>query len=149
MRANLLLAVCTILLFPPTLAMSQPHCVSHLGETVPYFSDFSMPDVGRASRDQFGRPLILINPNILSQAPRMAQSFWLYHECAHHALPPHMNNESNADCYAVQHMRNTGQINNHIDMNDMFFSISQLQGSSWGHLPGPARAQNMWNCLNF
>lgn len=138
--------LCAVL---PLQLTAQPLCVSYAGESVPYFTDFNLPDVGMASRDQFGRPFIVLNPAILSQFPILAQSFWFYHECAHHALPPAMNNEVNADCYAVQHMRNTGQITNPADLNDMLSAMSQLPGSYWGHLPGPARAQNLWNCINF
>lgn len=149
MRITLFSSGAVFFLATATQVMSQPLCFSYAGEQVPYLFDFNLSDVGMASRDHLGRPFIIINPGILSQFPQLAQSFWFYHECAHHALPLAMNNETNADCYAVRHMRNTGQIDSPADVNDMLLAISQLPGSYWGHLPGPARAQNLWACINF
>lgn len=148
MRFRRILALAAFFL-PTASAGAQSFCTSYMGEPVPYFADFNLPDVGRAARDQFGRPFIVMNPGILSRLPRLVQSFWLYHECAHHALPPGMSNEVNADCYAVRHLRNTGQINSPAELNDLLLLISQLSGSPFGHLPGPARAQNLWNCISF
>lgn len=143
-------SVATIfLVFISSPAKAIGQCISHFGEPVPIFQDYNLPNVGMASRDGFGRPFIVVNPHVLNQFPYLAQRFWFYHECAHHALPPNMNNETNADCFAVRNMRDVGELRNLAAVQDMLGSISQLPGSAWGHLPGPSRARNMLNCIQW
>lgn len=131
----------------PANALGQ--CISFFGENVPIFEDYNLNNVGMATRDGFGRPYIVVNPIVLQQFPYLAQRFWYYHECAHHALPPQLNSERNADCYAVRNMRDLGELSNKFEVEQMLKSIAMLPGSRWGHLPGPARAQNILNCIQW
>jgi hypothetical protein len=92
-----------------------------------------------------------MNPNVLGvQAPVM-QLFWYAHECAHHVLG-HMlmmapTNESNADCWAVRTGRDQGWFPPQA-FQLLVATLSNSPGSVWGHLPGPARINNMWACYN-
>ncbi len=129
-------------------AQSPLPCRSFDGFQVPYIVNPQLNDVGRAYRDGYGNPIIEINPNVLAYYTPLTKQFWFAHECGHHALYPQQNSEPSADCFAVKNLRSLGMMTYEQDVDDMLWQISQLPGNyQTGHLPGPARAQNMYICL--
>lgn len=122
--------------------------MSHHGIPVPHIPNPMLPDVGVAHTLVNGQPVIQMNPAVLMKLPPVVQQFWFAHECAHHALAPFMNSEVNADCWAIRALRHTGVVQGPADVQVLLASIAQLPGSMQGHLPGPARAQNLFYCVN-
>ncbi|MEA5347362.1 hypothetical protein VB509_24650, partial [Vibrio parahaemolyticus] len=61
---------------------------------------------------------------------------------------PQQNSEVNADCWAIKTIRNLGIIQNQQQITQLLNYIFTLPGSMQGHLPGPARAQNIYWCFN-
>lgn len=129
-------------------------CSSHYGEPVPIYVDDSVyQNIGIAARNPMnGAPYIIISPSFLNQVTYQAAVFWFYHECAHHALAIGVGSQSqgaevNADCYAIRAMRNHGLVRNQYDFDAIISSIVGMPGTQQ-HLPGPYRAQHLWNCLN-
>jgi hypothetical protein len=136
-------------LFLTHTVSAQPlPCRSFDGVFVPYIFDQTLQDVGVARRIQNGQPIIIINPNVVGPLPEFVRQFWYAHECAHHALLPSQNSEINADCYAIKAIRNIGIVVNQQQVGYLLNSIAALPGNLYtGHLPGPARAQNLYNCF--
>lgn len=125
-------------------------CSSFTGIPVPYIQDPTLNNVGVAHRMQNGQPIIVMNPNVVGPLPEFVRQFWYAHECAHHALHPRQNSEVNADCYAIKAIRNIGLISNRQQVGFLLDYISTLPGNvTTGHLPGPARAQNLYACLSL
>lgn len=123
-------------------------CNTYNNYPVAIFASHSVDQyIGVASKTYNGKPYIILGPGFLNNVPPLAAQFWFLHECAHHALHPSINSETNADCYAVRNLRNLGLVSSQYDLQSMLQSIYVLQGSSQ-HLPGPARAQNIYNCLS-
>ncbi|WP_395668974.1 hypothetical protein [Rhodoferax sp.] len=144
---NVVLAA--LLLFVTTSTFAQPlPCTSFSGIPVPYISDPTLNNVGVAHTMQNGQPIIVMNPNVVGPLPDYVRQFWYAHECAHHALHPMQNSEVNADCYAIKAIRNIGIISNQQQISTLLNHISTLPGNIMtGHLPGPARAQNLYVCF--
>ena len=125
-------------------------CVDFAGRPVALIADPTLPDVG-AARIFNGQPVIVMNPQVLNRQPQVLQLFWYAHECAHHVLGHvvHMSpmNESMADCWAVK----TGRQHQWFPPAG-FEALAQVIGNSpgsiWGHLPGPARLENMRACYS-
>ena len=96
-------------------------------------------------------PVIYMNPGVLQQQPVEMQLFWYAHECAHHALGhlayPNLMNEAAADCWAVRVGRSQGWFPPYA-FQYLVQVLGNSPGSLWGHLPGPARIQNMAQCYN-
>jgi hypothetical protein len=72
-------------------------------------------DLGRASLDQTGKPIIVLAP-LVKKLPSAVADFILYHECGHHALghlvgvgTPAANEEA-ADCWAARSMVLAGEL---------------------------------------
>jgi len=84
------------------------YCQSYFGEPVAVYLNRRLQDVGMATRQMYGVPAIVINPNVTRQYSDLVTQWWFAHECAHHALPPHLNSEPNADCFAVRELRRVG-----------------------------------------
>ena len=144
---NIVLTVFTIFFTAPAFAQPLP-CSSYSGIPVPYISDPTLNNVGVAHTMQNGQPVIVINPNVVGPLPEYVRQFWYAHECAHHALHPMQNSEVNADCYAIKAIRNIGIISNRQQIGVLLSYISTLPGNIMtGHLPGPARAQNLYACF--
>lgn len=131
-------------------AFSAPlPCTSFSGIQVPYIANPNLNNVGVAHTMHNGQPIIQINPNVVGPLPEYVRQFWYAHECAHHALHPAQNSEIAADCYSIKAIRNIGIINNPQQIGALLNYISTLPGSmQTGHLPGPARAQNLYACFN-
>ncbi len=123
-------------------------CTTFNGIPVPYFSDPTLNNVGVANRMQNGQPYIVINPNVVGSLPEFVRQFWYAHECAHHALHPSLNSEMNADCYSIKAIRNIGLVTSSQEVGFLLNYISTLPGNiNTGHLPGPARATNVYACF--
>ena len=124
-------------------------CTSYNGVPVPYIANPNLNNVGVAHRMRNGQPIIQINPNVVAPLPEYVRQFWYAHECAHHALHPSRNSEVAADCYAIKAIRSIGIINHPQQIRVLLNYISRLPGSiQTGHLPGPARARNLYTCFN-
>ena len=94
-------------------------CVDFCGQPVASILDYSIDDVAVARIEQ-GQAVIRYNPNALAQMSGPTRRFFYVHECAHHALGhtvqhPSLSNEKEADCWAINTMR-----------DDMELSISVL-----------------------
>ncbi|MEM5528071.1 hypothetical protein WN093_04500 [Gammaproteobacteria bacterium AS21] len=98
--------------------------------------------IGIASHN--GYPTIQLGPGFFNSVPGFVGQFWFLHECAHHVVG---SNEASADCFAIRNMRNLGLISHRQQVNILLNQISQMPGS-YTHLPGPRRAQNIFQCLN-
>ena len=124
------------------------HCTSYYGEPVLIVSNPQLNNVGVAHRIINGQPVIQLNPNVTQQYSALVAQWWFLHECAHHALPPQMNSETNADCFSIRQLRDLGLLVHPAQMQEFWFQLRNLPGSSSGHLPGPMRVENMRRCLS-
>jgi hypothetical protein len=122
------------------------YCQSYFGEPVAVYLNYQLNNVGVATRQMNGFPVIVINPNVTNWYSDLVTQWWFAHECAHHALPPEMNSESNADCFAVRELRRVGLLFTPAQLNAFVYELADLPGSPMGHLPGPMRAQNIASC---
>mgnify|MGYP001243454832 FL=1 len=127
-------------------------CFNFQGQQVGEFYNYNINDVAIATNNNMGMPIILYNPNVLQSMPGPTRTFFRYHECAHHALGhtvsgPSMQNEQNADCWAIRTMYQHGLLNPHV-LSTIQNSIAQFGKADWTHLPGPRRAINLKACLN-
>lgn len=122
------------------------NCTSFSRQPVKIFLDDQLNDIGRATGDQYGSPIIVINPNIAGQFSNTVMQWWFAHECAHHALPPQWNTETNADCFGIKQLVQYGIIRQQEQLWAFHRELSSLQGTSNGHLPGILRVQNIVNC---
>ena len=124
-------------------------CVDFRGRQVILVADPTLNDIGRATVDGFGNPIMILNPVMMNQLPGVLQLFWYGHECAHHVLGhiayPSRTRESDADCWSVRTGRNQGWFPPQA-FQALTVMLGNNPGSPWGHLPGPLRIQNMVNC---
>ncbi len=125
-------------------------CNDFQGHPVVLAAAPSLPDVG-AARIVNNQPVIFMNPSVLGAYPPVMQLFWYAHECAHHALG-HLvtmasTNEADADCWAVRTGRSQGWFPPQA-FQLLVATLGNSPGSTWGHLPGPARVGHMWACYN-
>ncbi|MGA7234098.1 MAG: hypothetical protein WBY44_00360 [Bryobacteraceae bacterium] len=113
----------------PLTVASSLTCVDARGIPV-LVQEAQIPDLGRASLDQTGKPIIVLAP-LLRKLPPVVADFILYHECGHHALghligvgaPP--ANEEAADCWAARSMVMAGELKP-IELKKVSDSISRL-----------------------
>jgi hypothetical protein len=126
------------------------YCLDALGTPVGIVNT-SMPDIGAASI-YLGRPVIFFNATLAQAVPPNVATFFLYHECGHHALghtlgigyPP--ANEQAADCWAAQMLVRSGQFGDQ-DIRAVQAAIANFGRADSSHLPGPIRAINLGACL--
>lgn len=121
-------------------------CTAFDGTRVLIVRNPYLNNVGVAHRFRSGQPTIELNPNVTLQFSATVAQWWFSHECAHHGLPPGMNSEMNADCFAIRQMRNYGIITSYAQLQAFAVELRNLPGSPTGHLPGPLRAQHIANC---
>jgi len=118
-------------------------CRTGQGQIVAIYIDPSVNQyIGRASNN--GIPTIQLGPGFFSNVPGFVGQFWFLHECAHHVVG---GSEAGSDCFAIRNMRNLGLIRHPNQVRVLLYQISQMSGS-FTHLPGPLRAQNIFNCLS-
>ncbi len=128
-------------------------CIDQFGLPVISILKEDFPTVAAATRLVDGTPVVYYNPNALSWFTRQTCLFCYAHECAHHVLGHTigdaypMTMEQEADCWAIRELYQSGQVNRN-DVQIISDDIARLLGSgSWVHLPGPARAINLFGCL--
>ncbi len=122
---------------------AQMHCIAGSGQQVAIYIDPSVnQNIGRAMNN--GYPAIILGPGFFNSVPPLVGQFWFLHECAHHVVG---SSEAASDCFAVRNLRNLGAIRHRNHVDQLLGQISRMAGS-FTHLPGPARAQNIFNCLN-
>lgn len=110
----------------------------------------NLGDVGRAGVVN-KVPIIAIDPHIIARLPDKLQIFFYEHECAHHVLghwfQTSFTMESDADCWAIRHGRDTG-IFSRDDVLSFAPFLANSGGSPFGHLPGPERSKNLVKCFD-
>lgn len=131
----------------------QFSCVANNGQQVPiYFS----PSVQGARADlntQTGIYTIGMNLQHMNMMHPLAAIFTAFHECGHVALPlgiglSSIDQESNADCFAIRNMRDMGMIMNGVQFENAISVISNTP-ATMTHPPGEIRRQRMLRCLSF
>lgn len=90
-------------------------CVDRAGVRIPSQTNDTMDAAGMAGYDDDRRPMIWWNAEKQERTREVEQLFIYLHECAHHALShpwkvPSLENEIEADCWAVQLMVEGGMI---------------------------------------
>lgn len=139
-------------LIPMSTAFGQGlTCIDALGTPVPIMNA-RINDIGQATV-YAGRPVILFNGTWARALPPNVATFFLYHECGHHALGHivgqgsfPMANEQAADCWAARTLVESGQFDEG-DIADVQNAIARFGRGDWSHLPGPMRAMNLPRCL--
>ncbi|MCB1505762.1 MAG: hypothetical protein KDJ47_12370 [Hyphomicrobiaceae bacterium] len=107
-------------------------------------------DVGRAG--VVNRvPIIAIDPDIIGKLPDKLALFFFQHECAHHVLghwfQPSTTMEVEADCWAIKHDRDRGNLSRD-EVRSFAPFLARSGGSPFGHLPGPERAKQLVKCFD-
>jgi hypothetical protein len=126
-------------------------CRSYTGELVYWIEDPYLDNVGRASMSG-GRPIITLNLDEIDDEGInwVSRVFWLFHECAHHALHPAENSEVAADCWAAREMARVGYFRYDDydgDIESTFDNdFHDMQASPAGHLHGSDRAALIEEC---
>ena len=138
------------------IAGTQFYCNSSVGTLVPIYHTESARQGGgaMAGYNNYRGFYIDVSPSYMSSINAYAAAFVFLHECAHVALPfgvglGTFSQEANADCWAIQRMRDFGIIRNQLQFEAAISAVANSAGSATGHLPGPQRIQNAWQCLNF
>ena len=111
----------------------------------------ALGDAGRAEFIPGQGPVIMIDPELMATLPAKLQTFFKLHECGHHALghlmAPSDRSEKDADCWAIQHGRDTGVFTRYEIANWLPF-FAKSTGSIFGHLPGPQRVDFLLGCFD-
>lgn len=130
-------------------------CTASNGQTVLFYDH---PAAAQAARQlggaradftpQYGYTIAL-DPQLMNNLPFLGAIFVVYHECAHVALPMGVglmspSQERNADCYAIQAMRNHGYINSWDDFNQ---AMSAVIVSGGAHFMSQQRINAIAQCL--
>lgn len=99
-----------------------------------------------------GRPVVVFNPNKMTDLQPITRIWVYYHECGHHALGHTSGNravtrENDADCWAIRAMRYRGILTREryrVILADMH-RVYRRGGDV--HLPGHLRAEHLDQCL--
>ena len=130
-------------------------CTASNGQTVLFYDHPAAAEAARqlggARADftpQYGYTIAL-DPQLMNNLPFLGAIFVVYHECAHVALPMGVglmspSQERNADCYAIQAMRNHGYINSRDDFNQ---AMSAVIVSGGAHSMSQQRINAIAQCL--
>ena len=126
-------------------------CVDFRGLPVASVLNVTLPDVAMAGAAPNGAPIIQYNPNVLIQLSPQTRVFFYAHECAHHALAHLVRNipmqqEQEADCWAIRTLVGRGALNAGADVSMVQRDLSFSPGD-WTHVPGPVRQFNLRACL--
>jgi hypothetical protein len=147
---RVLYAIVPALIFVSSAWGQSISCADAFGNPVPVINA-PIPDIGQATI-YAGRPVILFNPLYARGLPTDVVTFFLYHECGHHALGHTLGagfpltNEQAADCWAARTLVGSGQFDED-DIRTVQAAIAQFGRADWTHLPGPMRAMNLPRCL--
>lgn len=132
------------------IAGKSMSCKDIRGVAVHTMQVANLGDVGRAGVVN-KVPIIAIDPHIIARLPDKLQIFFYEHECAHHVLghwfQTSLTMESDADCWAIRHGRDTG-IFSRDDVLSFAPFLANSGGSPFGHLPGPERSKNLVKCFD-
>lgn len=124
-------------------------CNDFRGIPVQLIFDPTLNDVGMATLDAHGRPIMVLNPTVMQHLPQAVQLFWYGHECAHHVLGHvvrrDLSNEVEADCWSVRTGRMQGWFPPQA-FQGLIQTLGASHGTPWGHLPGPTRIAAMMQC---
>lgn len=119
------------------------YCTAANGKPVALYIDPNVNQYIGLANTSNGVPYILLGPGFFNSVPPKVGQFWFLHECAHHVVG---GNEAAADCFAIRDMKKLGLITHPSQAQTLLMQVSQMPGSNV-HLPGPQRAQNIYNCL--
>jgi hypothetical protein len=119
------------------------------------------PQTASAARDQFGRPVIYVDPGVMANWT-MSRMFALAHECAHHklghTLPQGMwfrntqhwatrQQELAADCWAAKAL---AEIEDRGDLQRTIMQFASQGAMAYGAYPtGAERARNVARCAGI
>ncbi|QRV24355.1 hypothetical protein [Marinomonas foliarum] len=130
-------------------------CTASNGQTVLFYDHpgaaQAAKQLGGARADftpQYGFTIAL-DPQLMNSLPFLGAIFVVYHECAHVALPMGVglmspSQERNADCYAIQAMRDHGFIKSWDDFNQ---AMSAVIVSGGAHFMSQKRINAIAQCL--
>jgi hypothetical protein len=126
------------------------HCRDFRGVVVRTVSTTELGDVARAWIVRT-TPIIALDPDRLATLPGKMQVFFYGHECAHHVLAhnfyPTPSSENDADCWSIQHGRDSGLFTRE-DVEGFAPYLASSKGSPFGHLPGPEREAHLLQCFD-
>lgn len=132
------------------IAGSSVGCRDFRGTSVTTIKVDELGDVGRAWVVNMS-PYIVMDSHLLHRLPAKLQLFFYAHECAHHVLGhwyrPSVDNEKEADCWAIRYGRDAG-IFRRQEIVDFAPWLAASKGSRYGHLPGPLRARFLLECFD-
>lgn len=135
---------------PLEIAGKPQECTDFRGRSVQTMQISELGDVGRAWVVNT-IPYILIDPTVLRTLPSKLQLFFFSHECAHHVLghwyKRMIDNEREADCWAIRRGRDLGHFSRQ-DVRSFAPWLANSGGSRFGHLPGPQRAEYLLKCFD-
>ncbi len=149
---NFVALVFGLALTVPGLLAQSITCEDALGTPVTVIPTPALNDIGQASVYR-GRPVIFFNAAFAQRFPSDVVTFFLYHECGHHALGHVLGagfplaNEQAADCWAARTLVSQGKFDED-DIRTVQVAIAQFGRADWTHLPGPMRAMNLAGCLS-
>lgn len=122
-----------------------------MGRPVPSIPDPSINDIATAGVSPVYGPVILYNPAIVARSRPATQTFFYFHECAHHALGHTLGfahpqaSEQQADCWAVRELVGR-RVFGVVELRVVQDEVATSPGDRT-HLAGPARAANLYACL--
>lgn len=122
------------------------HCSSFSGAPVAIFLETQLNDVSVSTQNSDGRPIIVMNPHIANHFSPLVRQWWFAQACARHALPPQLNNELNADCFAVKSLVRFGLLANPQQLIAFHQELAALPQTSMGNSPGFFRLRTIQHC---
>lgn len=125
-------------------------CIDRIGRPVTTIPAPALPSAGTATVVD-GRPVIYWNPQAMRGASETARTFIYLHECAHHMLghlyrPNDLRWETEADCWAIQHMVEGGAMHGR-DVVALEEELARWPGDAT-HLGGARLVQSLNGCLD-
>jgi len=135
--------------FTVRVADTSVSCLNRSGKPVRIVANHNLGTLGRAFNDANGTPTIEMNFGMLNTFSPVLQKWWFAHECAHHQLPPQLNSERRADCLAARQLPKLAGANIPLAAASIGQELSNLPGSTSGHLPGPDRAKLVLKCAGI
>lgn len=146
-----------LLVFNFSISYAYLDCRDSQGVQINYVISFNSNQAAASNVNNFGQPIIIINPNIYNQLTPSIAGFVNAHECAHHyyghvynmthRIPRNpFTDEFDADCFAVKFLRDTNQLSQ-VDFDQIKNFLSTLHADDT-HPSGYDRIQYAIQCAN-
>lgn len=147
----------TLFVFTFSFAQAYLDCRDSQGIQISYVVSFNSNQAAASNVNNYGQPIIIINPNIYNQLSPAIAGFVNAHECAHHyyghvynmthRIPRNpFTDEFDADCFAVKFLRDTNQLNQN-DFEQIKGFLNTLHADE-SHPSGYDRIQYAIQCAN-